>query len=153
MPDPPVTGLGAVRLVGDVPGVLALAHEELPFEELDTHACRDGASELRPQGALNLSAPPLPHKPWGLRAPGTPLGENRVRRPVRGTLTGTTPANTPSSGLPGAGTLGKEERSAGQVLGKDRGRGMAIDFQPRVRPLVLQVWSLDQEHWHHLGTC
>lgn len=43
VPDPPVTGLGAVRLVGDVPGVLALAHEELPFEELDTNIPRDRA--------------------------------------------------------------------------------------------------------------
>lgn len=35
--NPPVTGLGTVRLVGDVSGVLALTHEELAFEELDTH--------------------------------------------------------------------------------------------------------------------
>lgn len=41
VPDPPVAGLGTVRLVGDVPGVLALAYEELPFEELDTHMPRD----------------------------------------------------------------------------------------------------------------
>ena len=37
VPDPPVTGLSTVRLVSDVPGVLALAHEELPLEELNTH--------------------------------------------------------------------------------------------------------------------
>ena len=41
MPDPPVTGLSTVRLVSDVPGVLALAHKELPFEELNTHITRD----------------------------------------------------------------------------------------------------------------
>jgi hypothetical protein len=36
VPDPPVTGFGTVGLVGDVPGILALAHKELPFEKLDT---------------------------------------------------------------------------------------------------------------------
>lgn len=41
VPDPSVTGFGTVRLVGDVPGVLTLAHEELPFEELDTHVPGD----------------------------------------------------------------------------------------------------------------
>lgn len=46
VPDPPVTGLGTVRFVGDVPGVLALAHEELPFEELDTHVPETERSEL-----------------------------------------------------------------------------------------------------------
>lgn len=46
MPDPPVTGLGTVRFVGDIPGVLALAHEELPFEELDTHIPETERSEL-----------------------------------------------------------------------------------------------------------
>lgn len=43
VPDPPVTGLSTVRFVGDVPGVLALAHEELPFEELGTNIPRDRA--------------------------------------------------------------------------------------------------------------
>lgn len=37
VPDPSVTGLSTIRFVGDVPGVLSLTHEKLPFEELDTH--------------------------------------------------------------------------------------------------------------------
>lgn len=41
VPDPPVAGFGTVRLVGDVPGVLTLAHEELSFEELGTRVPGD----------------------------------------------------------------------------------------------------------------
>lgn len=73
VPDPPVTGLSTVWLVSDVPGVLALAHEELPFEELNTHIPGD-----REKWAVSTASP---DQPWGLRALGTPWV--RARSSVR----------------------------------------------------------------------
>lgn len=103
MPDPPVTGLSTVRLVSDVPGVLALAHEELPFEELNTHITRDreevSCEHRKPRPAL------------GPKSSRHTLRESQVLGQVRDILTVTSPVGTPSSRLLGAESLERKERS------------------------------------------
>lgn len=55
VPDPPVTGLSTVGLVSDVPGVLTLTHEELPFEELSTHMWETESKPRAPNSTQALS--------------------------------------------------------------------------------------------------
>lgn len=125
VPDPPVTGLSTVRLVGDVPGVFALANKELPFEELDTHIPRDRKKRAVTTGIPELPSPtsPTPAHPGGGRGAWSSQGNPDRNLPCRLLFFWVPWSRDPREGGKGIGAA----TAKGQKEGK--GRKMSIFYK------------------------